>query len=124
MAEQVKLLLVDDEAIFVKGLADFLTQCGYSVLVAFDGNQAIEQMKAHQPDLTLMDLKLPGPNGEELVRQAKQVSPHTKLIVLTAYHDEGKKEALLRQAGVSGYLYKPLKSLIELEQLIEVTLKG
>lgn len=116
-------MVVDDEATFVKGLAEFLTQCGYSVAVAFDGHQAIEQMKAHQPALTLMDLKLPGPNGEELVRQAKQVSPHTKLIVLTAYHDEGDKEAALRQAGVAGYLYKPLKSLVELEQLIEATLK-
>ena len=118
-----RILVVDDEATFVKGLEEFLTQCGYSVSVAFDGHQAIEQMRTHQPALTLMDLKLPGPNGEEFVRQAKQVSPHTRMIVLTAYHDEGEKEAALRKAGVSGYLYKPLKSLIELEQLIEETLK-
>ena len=118
-----KLLLIDDEAPFVKSLADFLRQCGYTVSVAFDGDQAIERLKADQPDLTLKDLKIPGPNGEELIRQAKLVSPHTKLIVLTAYHDEGEREATMRKAGVSGYLYKPLKSLMDLEQLIEATLK-
>lgn len=122
MAKPLKLLLVDDEASFVKSLADFLTQCGYSVAVAFDGNQAIEQMKAHRPALILLDLKLPGPSGEELIRQAKTVNPNTKVIVLTAYHDEGERETSLRQAGVAGYLYKPLKSLTELEQMIEQTL--
>lgn len=122
MAEPLKLLLVDDEASFVKSLADFLTQCGYSVAVAFDGNQAIEQMKAHRPALILLDLKLPGPSGEELIRQAKTVNPDTKVIVLTAYHDEGERETSLRQAGVAGYLYKPLKSLLELEQMIEQAL--
>lgn len=122
MAEPLKLLLVDDEASFIKSLADFLTQCGYSVAVAFDGDQAIEQMKTHRPALILMDLKLPGPNGEELVRQAKTVNPNTKVFVLTAYHDEGERETALRQAGVSGYLYKPLKSLVELEQMIQQAL--
>ena len=123
MAERFKLLLIDDEASFVKSLADYLTQCGYAVSVAFDGNQAIEQLKKVQPALSFMDLKLPGPNGEELVRQAKLVSPNTKLIVLTAFHDEGEREAVLRKAGVVGYLYKPIKSLLELEQMIEATLK-
>lgn len=124
MAEPIKLLLVDDEASFIKSLADFLTQCGYSVAVAFDGNQAIEQMKTHRPALVLMDLKLPGPNGEELVRQAKTANPNSKVIVLTAYRDEGERESALRQAGIAGYLYKPLKSLIELEQMIDQTLRS
>ncbi len=107
----------------MKTLAEHLTLCGYSVSVAFDGNQAVEQLKREQPALAFFDLKLPGPNGEELVRQAKGVSPQTKIVILTAYHDEGVRETSLRQLGVAGYLYKPIKSLLDLERLIEEILK-
>lgn len=118
----VKLLIVDDEASFVKSVADYLALCGYEVLVGFDGNQALEQMRKEQPALALLDLKMPGPNGEELIRQARQVSPRTKIVILTAYRDEGGMEATLRRAGVVGFLYKPLSSLLELERTIQITL--
>lgn len=118
----VKLLVVDDEASFVKSVSDFLTLCGYQVSAAFDGNQALLQMEKEHPALALLDLKMPGPNGEDLIRRAQQISPETKLVILTAFHDGGVREAALRQAGVVGFLYKPLSSLLELERLIESTL--
>ena len=120
----VKVLLVDDEATFVNALAEHLKGCGYDVAVAFDGAQAIRALKEEQPALALVDLKLPGMNGEEFIRQAKQLSPQTQVVVLTAYHDEGLKEAALRQAGAVGYLYKPLKSLLDLERQIEALLRS
>ena len=119
----VKLLIVDDEASFVRSVSNFLSLCGYQVSVGFDGNEALEQLRKEQPALALMDLKMPGPNGEELIRKAREVSPNTKLMILTAYHDEGGMEAVLRKAGVSGFLYKPLSSLMELERLIAEALK-
>lgn len=119
----VKLLIVDDEASFVRSVSDYLSLCGYQVLAAFDGNQALLQMEKEHPDLALLDLKMPGPNGEELIRRAQQVSPETKIVILTAFRDGGVREAALRQAaGVVGFLYKPLPSLLELERLIETTL--
>ena len=116
-------MIVDDEASFVRSVSDYLSLCGYQVSVGFDGNQALEQMRKEQPALALLDLKMPGPNGEELIRKAREASPKTKLVILTAYHDEGGMEPALRQAGVAGFLYKPLSSLVELERLIENTLK-
>ena len=120
----VKLLVVDDEASFVRSVADYLALCGYQVLTAFDGNQALLQLEKERPALALLDLKMPGPNGEELIRRAQEVSPQTKLVILTAFHDGGVREAALRQRGVAGFLYKPLSSLLELEKLLEATLKG
>ena len=117
-----KLLIVDDEIPFVRSLSAHLQRCGYEVLVAFEARQAIQAINDEHPALALVDLKLPGLGGEALVRQVKQISPQTKVIVLTAYRDEGLKEAALRQAGVAGYLYKPLKSLLELERHIEEVL--
>ncbi len=118
----MKLLIVDDEASFVRSVSDYLSLCGYQVLAAFDGNQALLQMGKERPALALLDLKMPGPNGEELIRRAHQVSPETKIVILTAFRDGGVREAALRQAGVVGFLYKPLPSLLELERLIETTL--
>ena len=119
----IKLLIVDDETSFVRSVSNYLSLCGYQVSVGFDGNEALEQLRKEQPALALMDLKMPGPNGEELIRKAREVSPNTKLMILTAFHDEGATEAVLRQAGVSAFLYKPLSSLTELERLIENALK-
>jgi len=124
MAGAVKLLVVDDEASFVKSVSDYLSLCGYQVLAAFDGNQALLQLEKERPALALLDLKMPGPSGEELIRRAQQVSPQTKLIILTAFQDGGVREAAMRQAGVVGFLYKPLSSLLELERLIETALEG
>ena len=120
----VKLLVVDDEASFVRSVSDYLSLCGYQVFVAFDGNQALLQMQKEQPALALLDLKMPGPNGEELIRRAQEISPQTKLVILTAFHDGEEREAALRQKGVIGFLYKPLSSLLELERLIETALKN
>lgn len=120
----VKLLVVDDEASFVRSVSDYLSLCGYQVFVAFDGNQALLQMEKERPALALLDLKMPGPNGEELIRRAQEISPQTKLMILTAFHDGGEREAALRQKGVVGFLYKPLSSLLELERLIETALKS
>ncbi len=119
MAPSIRLLIVDDEVSFAKSLAEHLTRCGYAVSVAFDGQQAFQRLEQEQPALALIDLKLPDLNGEEIVHHAKRVSPQTKIIVLTAYHDEGIREGTLRQAGVAGYLYKPLKSLLDLERQIK-----
>lgn len=119
----VKLLIVDDEASFVRSVCDHLCICGYQVFVAFDGNQALLQLEREQPAVALLDLKMPGPNGEELIRRAQEVSPQTKLVILTAFQDGGVREAAMRQAGVVGFLYKPLSSLLELEQLIQSTLE-
>ena len=120
----IKLLVVDDEASFVKSVSDYLGLCGYQVAVAFDGNQALLQLEKERPALALLDMKMPGPNGEELIRKAQQISPETKLVVLTAFQDGGVREAALRQVGVVGFLYKPLSSLLELEKIIEKTLGG
>ncbi len=122
MTQGAKLLIVDDEASFVRSVSDYLSMAGYQVFVAFDGNQALLQMERERPALALLDLKMPGPNGEELIRRAREVSPGTKLVILTAFQDGGVREAALRQVGVVGFLYKPLSSLLELEKIIQNTL--
>ena len=124
MTQGVKLLIVDDEPSFVRSVSDYLSMVGYQVFVAFDGNQALLQMERERPALALLDLKMPGPNGEELIRRAQQVSPGTKLVILTAFHDGGVREQTMRSQGVVGFLYKPLSSLLELEKIIQNTLEG
>lgn len=123
MSEAVKLLVVDDEAPFVRTVSDFLSRvCGYKVSVAFDGRQASQRLKEDQPAIALLDLKLPDFNGQDLIRQAQQVSPHTKIIVLTAYRDEALQDRLLKEPGVVGFMFKPLSSLLDLEKKIKEAL--
>ena len=117
-----RLLIADDEAAFAGTLAEHLRRCGYDVVVALDANEALERVKAQPPDVALVDLKLPGLGGEELIRQITGLSPRTRMIVVTAYHDEELQQRCLGQPGVVAYLYKPIRSLVELERQIQAVL--
>jgi DNA-binding NarL/FixJ family response regulator len=102
-------MLVDDHPIVRIGLAALIgTLPGMeAVAQAGSGREAIELHKKHQPDVTLMDLRLPDLSGVEVIRAIRAVSPEARFIVLTTYEgDEDIHQAL--QAGARGYIIKGL----------------
>ena len=103
----VRLLVVDDHHIVRQGLIALLATVPEMQVVAeaSDGKQALELYRRHQPDVTLMDLRMTSMNGVETTRAIRAEFPHARIIVLTTFDgDEDIYRAL--QAGARGYLLK------------------
>lgn len=104
---QIRVLVIDDHPVVRFGLTAIVsTQQDMSVVAqARSGEDALQLFRQHQPDITLMDLRLPGMSGAEAIRSIRSEYPSSRFIVLTTYDgDEDIYDAL--QAGAQGYLLK------------------
>jgi DNA-binding response OmpR family regulator len=101
-----KILVVDDEEAPRRSLAEILRLEGCQVLSAADGEEAIKLIRRESFDLILLDLKMPGMDGLEVLRLATQITPETQIVLLTAHGSlESAIEAL--RYGAHDYLLKP-----------------
>jgi NarL family two-component system response regulator LiaR len=110
VVEKISVLIVDDHPVVRQGLRTFLsTQDDLEIVgEAADGEEAVARIKDSVPDVVLMDLVLPGIDGIEATRQAREVSPSTKVIVLTSFADDEKVFPAIK-AGAAGYLLKDVE---------------
>src|ERR1700733_1126358 len=107
MSEVIRIMIVEDHAVVRQGLAALLrTVPDFSIVAeAADGRESIALFRQHQPDITLMDLRLPQMNGVEAITSIRTDFPQARIIVLTTFDgDEDIYRAL--QAGARGYLLK------------------
>ncbi len=109
MDEPITVLLVDDHALVRQGVRAFLeTQPDITVVAeAGGGEEAVRCAAEYAPDVTLMDLIMPGMDGVEATRRLKTRSPRTKVIVLTSYHDDEHVFPAIR-AGALSYILKEI----------------
>ena len=110
-ARPLRLLVVDDHEVVRQGLVALLDRRAGFQVVAEAGTvaEAIEQARLHQPDIVVMDVRLPDGSGVEACREIRAELPETRVIMLTSYPDE---EAVLSAivAGASGYLLKQIRA--------------
>lgn len=104
----MRVLLADDHPLFLEGLRNVLAGRGVNVVgTANDGIQALEQTRALQPDVVLMDIRMPRCNGLDATRLIKAEMPDVKIVILTmSEEDEDLFDAI--KSGASGYLPKSL----------------
>ncbi len=110
---QTKLLIVDDEAGARELLAGYLKNKGYEVTQAESGEQALEVYHESFAPLALIDMKMPGMNGFELLVRLKEINPFLQAIVLTAFGSVESAVGAMR-VGAYDYLSKPVEDLEEL----------
>lgn len=79
------IILVDDEDIFRNRLARAFTKRGFTVFTAADYEEAMAVIRQHRPMMAVVDLKMPGKSGLELIGDAKKLHPSLKIVVLTGY---------------------------------------
>lgn len=112
----IRIVICDDQEIVCQGLRTILSHDNRIQVIGIvnDGQQAIEMAIKHQPDLILMDLKMPGMNGIQATQHIHQRLPEIKILILTTYDDDEWLFDAIR-AGASGYLLKdtPAQQLIE-----------
>jgi two-component system response regulator RegA len=100
------LLLVDDDATFREVLATALERRGFAVRVAVDVPSALAAAEGEPPEYAVVDLRMPGPSGLELVRRLKELDAHTRIVVLTGYASIATAVEAIK-LGATHYLAKP-----------------
>jgi len=100
------ILVVDDEPVARQSLTDMLKLEGHNVTAAPNGQAAVEYVRTHPVDLMVVDLRMPGMDGLEVVQVVNQVSPETEVILLTAF---GSTESAIQalRLRIHDYLLKP-----------------
>ncbi len=123
-----RVLVVDDEEDFCQILFVLLKTEGFEPMVAHNGESALEMIRRGIPDAVLLDIRMPGIDGLEVLSLSKAMQPHIPILIMTAYGGVGDAVAAMKQ-GAYDYLVKPLdnRELIEkVTRAISVTgpLKG
>lgn len=103
---QPKILLVDDEAAITANLGPFLQRAGYTVAIASDGVEAMEQVESFVPQAIILDVMMPRLDGRAVLRQLRQAGNWTPIILLTQVGDASER-AMALEEGADDYLNKP-----------------
>jgi DNA-binding response OmpR family regulator len=104
--KDIKVLLVDDEVEFVNTLAQRLKMRDLLVDTVYDGPQALDFIRKTEPDVIVLDLKMPGLHGIEVLREIKKTRSEIQVIILTG-HGTDKDEDEARKLGGFDFLHKP-----------------
>jgi CheY-like chemotaxis protein len=115
---EITILLVDDEEYFVKCLSEYIIKLrNLRADFALNGEEALKLVENEPPDVIVLDLKMPGIEGIEVLRRVKKAYPDVQVIILTAYGSEKDKNDCLR-LGAFKFMAKPFK-INELIQYIQ-----
>jgi two-component system, OmpR family, response regulator CpxR len=112
---KIKVLLVDDEPELLQALSERLQLRGFEVSVVLSGEEALRVVGRTEPDLMVLDLRMPGIDGMEVLRRTRRHHPHIQVIMLTGHGSEKDRDAAL-SLGVFEYLQKP----VDIGELVEV----
>ncbi len=113
--EKFKVLLVDDEEEFVKTLSERLQMRDLNSELALNGEQALQIVTDQEPDVMVLDLKMPGIDGMEVLRRVRKAFPKVQVVILTG-HGTKKDEEQAKKLGAFAYMKKP----VDIDHLVKV----
>lgn len=116
-----KLLIVDDEVDVREFAKRFFARRNIEVITASGGHEALDIISRENPDLVLLDVRMEGMNGVDLLKTLRDQQNNTKVIMVTGVDEEEAHDAA-SSYGVKGYIHKPLV-LEELEKIVLAELK-
>jgi len=102
-----KILLVDDEREFVQTLSERLLIRDMGSVVSYDGESALQLIKEDEPEVMILDLRMPGIDGIEVLKRVKRTNPRVEVIILTGHGSEADKKVCM-ELGACDYLQKPV----------------
>lgn len=115
----VEVLLVDDEEEYVKALAERLELRRFRVRVALSGEQCLRAIRESKPDVVLLDLKMPGMHGLDVLRCINHKHPGLPVIVVTAHGSESERQTA-RDLGAFDQMQKP----VQIEHLVQTMMEA
>ena len=119
-----KILVVDDEVKACKLLKRFLELKGYEVIVSNEGEDAIEEAKNEKPDAILLDIRMPGMEGTEVLKRIREFDKDVGIIMVTAVKEEATGKGAL-EAGADEYITKPIDfNYLETTILVDLVMRN
>ena len=115
--EKMKLMLVDDEERYLQTTAKLIEKKGYEVFTARSGEEALQKLKAQDVHVVILDMKMPGMDGNETLKAAKALYPLVEIILLTGHATVDSAIDGLKN-GAFDYLMKPA----DIDQILEKAL--
>lgn len=115
---KTKLLIVDDEPDAVNSLKRFFSVRDFEISSASSGGEALDILKSQEVDRVLLDIVMPGMNGNEVAEIIKYKYPSVKIFIVTAYPQEGAK--MIQKNGIKGLLLKPCTILDIYTQITDI----
>jgi len=104
--KNIKVLVVDDEVAFANTLSQRLQMRDMIVGTAYDGEEALSKLKKEEPDVMVLDLRMPGMQGMDVLKETKKTYPFVQVIVLTGHGTDKDAEEAKRLGGFD-FLNKP-----------------
>lgn len=108
MEKGARILIVDDDRDICSMLSRLVCREGFKPFLAYDGEPALEMIRTQSPDAVLLDIKMPGMDGKEVLRKVQSMDPDLPVIMVTAYSDLRGAVAAIK-AGAHDYLSKPFE---------------
>lgn len=105
--EKINILLVDDEKDFVTTLSERMQMRDFDSTFALSGNEALKMVAEEVPDVIILDLKMPGMGGMEVLRRLRKAHSEIQVIILTGHGSENDEDEA-RRLGAFDYLKKPI----------------
>ena len=102
----IKFLVVDDEKGVSDQLKEFLENRGYKAFATTDGEKALELARNEKPNIVILDIRMPGLSGIDVLRELKKINPKIRVIMLTGYADDTTRN-ISKELGASNYMTKP-----------------
>lgn len=102
----IKVLIVDDEVALANTLAQRLKMRDLQVQIAYNGEEALSRLTLEEPDVMVLDLRMPGMDGMDVLKEVKKTHPHIQVIILTG-HGTDKEEEEAKILGGFCFLKKP-----------------
>lgn len=106
MSDKKNILVVDDEQAIRQILANMLRNRGYNVVMAEDGYKAIEKVKQISFAIAFLNIRMPGIDGVQTLKEIRKISPETRVVMMTGYPDKNLEKEAIKQ-GASTVIYKP-----------------
>ncbi len=119
MSSKLDILLVDDEKEFIQALAERLELRGFEPRIALSGEEALDMVQSHVPDVVVLDLKMPGIDGLEVLRRLKRDWPRARVIMVTG-HGSHRDAEMARTLGAFEYLQKP----VDIQELLDAMMRA
>lgn len=102
-----RVLIVDDEREFVKSLSERLVMCDIGAAISYDGASALDLINEEEPEVMIIDLRMPGIDGFEVLRRVKKTRPEVEVVVLTAHGTEVERQRCM-DLGAFAFFQKPV----------------
>jgi len=122
-ANNIRILIVDDERGFTEVLAKRMSRRGLVVDTAASGEEAVRLLRKRNYDVSVMDLKLEGMDGDEILKVFKLLDPTLPVLMLTGHGSESAAKACMK-LGASDYLSKPIDFDLLMEKIMKVRKAG